>query len=449
MANLKISQLTPGNPAQSGDLLPIDRAGVNFSISAGSIAALAGSGTVTSFSAASFDSIATAAVANPTTTPALTFTLSTQTANTIWAGPTTGAAANPTFRALVSGDIPNNAANTSGTAAGLTGTPSISITNLTANGTTSFAAGSIAYAALSGTPTIPADTWSSQGNATGNLTLSNAGYTTEFDQTSAVTWLWANTTVATSLTTNASPLLEVAANYWTGAASAKDLWSLGTSLIAGTNGASTLTIAHAGSTGAVVIAIPAAASINGSDGVVAAPTFSFATQKNTGIYYHGGLTICSGGSDVFATGGGANGFARVASNGIFAFTSGAVTTTAQDTAISRLGAASLAIGNGIPGNTTGNLSFNRVSLSGADFAGQVTITAASTTNAVTFAANYTCAGPPIVCLTPTTDPLTAGVPVGYWVTYQGSTGAWSGFTANIQSALAGNVTFNYLIVSNR
>ena len=50
MANEKISQLTNGNPAQSGDLIPIDRTGANFSISAGSIAALASSSGVTSVS---------------------------------------------------------------------------------------------------------------------------------------------------------------------------------------------------------------------------------------------------------------------------------------------------------------------------------------------------------------------------------------------------------------
>jgi hypothetical protein len=42
MSNLKISQLTSGTPAQSTDLLPIDRSGANFSVTAGSIAALAG-----------------------------------------------------------------------------------------------------------------------------------------------------------------------------------------------------------------------------------------------------------------------------------------------------------------------------------------------------------------------------------------------------------------------
>lgn len=41
MPDLKISQLTAGNPALTGDLLPIDRSGANFAVTAGSIAALA------------------------------------------------------------------------------------------------------------------------------------------------------------------------------------------------------------------------------------------------------------------------------------------------------------------------------------------------------------------------------------------------------------------------
>ena len=103
---------------------------------------------------------------------------------------------------------------------------------------------------------LPSGTWNQIQNAAGNLTLANAGYTTEFDQTSAVAWLWKNTTTATSGTTNASPLLEVAANYWTGAASAVDTWTIGSSLAAGTNGISTLAIGHSGSTGNLQIKLP-------------------------------------------------------------------------------------------------------------------------------------------------------------------------------------------------
>jgi hypothetical protein len=125
---------------------------------------------------------------------------------------------------------------------------------------------------------------------------------------------------------------------------------------------------------------------------------------------------------------------------------GALQIGGSDTGISRLGAASLAIGNGTAGDTTGNLSFNRVSLAGADYAGQATVTAAATTKAVTFAANYTGTAQPVIVLTPTSDPLATGVPVGYWVTYSGGAGAWTGFTVNIQTALAGNVTFNYIVI---
>ena len=54
-----------------------------------------------------------------------------------------------------------------------------------------------AYSDLSGKPSIPtAFTWDVEGNAAGNLTLANAGYTSTFNQTSAVAWLWANTTAA-------------------------------------------------------------------------------------------------------------------------------------------------------------------------------------------------------------------------------------------------------------
>jgi hypothetical protein len=46
MANSKISALTSGNPAQSGDEIPIARGGANYKITAGSIASLSGNGDV-------------------------------------------------------------------------------------------------------------------------------------------------------------------------------------------------------------------------------------------------------------------------------------------------------------------------------------------------------------------------------------------------------------------
>lgn len=67
----------------------------------------AGTGTVTNFSAGDLSPIFTTSEATTTTTPALTFNLSTQSANAVFAGPTSGGAAAPTFRALVAADIPS------------------------------------------------------------------------------------------------------------------------------------------------------------------------------------------------------------------------------------------------------------------------------------------------------------------------------------------------------
>ncbi len=88
--------------------LPIGTAGQVLTVTAGipSWATLAGTGTVTSFSAGILSPLFTTSVATATTTPALSFILNTQTANTVFAGPTTGAAAAPTFRAIVVADIP-------------------------------------------------------------------------------------------------------------------------------------------------------------------------------------------------------------------------------------------------------------------------------------------------------------------------------------------------------
>ena len=136
MANLKISQLTPGNPAQSGDVIPIERSDVNFSITAGSIAALAPAG-VTSVGFEGDGTVLSSTESGPVTgSGILSATLLTQSANLILAGPATGSAAKPTFRSLVSADIPNNAANTSGTASNLSGTPALP------NGTTATTQGS-------------------------------------------------------------------------------------------------------------------------------------------------------------------------------------------------------------------------------------------------------------------------------------------------------------------
>lgn len=82
-----------------------------------------GSGTVTTFSAGALSPIFTTSVATATTTPALSFTLSSFAQNGVLIGPVSGGAGVPTVRTLAAGDISGAgtlANNTSGTAAGLT-----------------------------------------------------------------------------------------------------------------------------------------------------------------------------------------------------------------------------------------------------------------------------------------------------------------------------------------
>lgn len=67
---------------------------------------VAGSGTVTTLSAGNLSPLFTTTVSTATTTPSLTFTLSNFSANTVYAGPTSGSPAPPTVRTLVAEDIP-------------------------------------------------------------------------------------------------------------------------------------------------------------------------------------------------------------------------------------------------------------------------------------------------------------------------------------------------------
>src|ERR1035437_5372760 len=101
MANTKISALTNGNPALSTDIIPIDRAGANFSLTAGSIPALVVNITGTA--------------ANLSGTP--TLPSGTTLVAPVLGTPASGNLANCTFPTLNQ--------STSGTAAGLSGTPAL------------------------------------------------------------------------------------------------------------------------------------------------------------------------------------------------------------------------------------------------------------------------------------------------------------------------------------
>lgn len=213
-------------------------------------------------------------------------------------------------------------------------------------------------------------TWDEIGNAAANLALANGAFTTTFDQTSNVPWLWANTTAATALTTNASPLLELGANYWTGSASAQDTWTFGSSLAAGTNGVPTLSLTHSGSTGVAALSCNAltytfSPSAGGNTTFNLANGGSTAALKSTGAISvttagTGSLQLSGAGFGILFQQNGTNAVIMNGSNfsGIPTFVYGwssSTTPTSIDTGLSRLAAGSIAVGNGTSGNTSGTL----------------------------------------------------------------------------------------------
>jgi hypothetical protein len=201
--------------------------------------------------------------------------------------------------------------------------------------------------------------WGTITSGLNNLTLNNAGFTTTFNQTSAVPWLWANTTVASSTTTNASPLLELAANYWTGAASAIDTWTMGSSLAAGTNGASTLTIAHSGSTGKAAVSLGTTSTLSLGNLVVGA-TATPSTISTSGNH----LTFTGSSGWYFSTGTSSANFNITAQTGFpinFVADSSLIAMGANsgslNTGITATAAGTIAIGNGTAGDGSGSLKF--------------------------------------------------------------------------------------------
>lgn len=89
----------------------VNSKGIITSISTGSGG---GAGTVTSVGL-SMPGIFSVTGSPVTTSGTLAVTLANESANTVFAGPTTGSPAAPTFRALVVADLPNNGANPTGT----------------------------------------------------------------------------------------------------------------------------------------------------------------------------------------------------------------------------------------------------------------------------------------------------------------------------------------------
>lgn len=217
----------------------------------------AGTGTVTSFSAGNLSPLFTTSVATASSTPALTFALTNAAGGTLFGNNATSAGA-PAYTIApvlgIPGTSTGSIALASATASGkftVTAPASASTPTLTLPTTSNVLAGQLAgdgtifsaslvVASAAGTLTLPTPSnqaanlvfagpasgaaaaptfrslvaadisglvaWSSLQNAAGALSLSNGNNATTFNQTSAVTWKWADTqpTIAPSLTLSAA-----------------------------------------------------------------------------------------------------------------------------------------------------------------------------------------------------------------------------------------------------
>jgi hypothetical protein len=436
----------PPNPGSLGQVLTTNGTGVTF----WSTIASSG-GSVTSFSSGNLSPLFTTSVATPTTTPALSFSLNTQLANTVFAGPVSGGSATPTFRTLVAADIPipgstgdilyNNSGVLGAALATITAAGSIDLpegqvikwtgaaysgvglsilaadTLAVGNGSDSDVSGAMAmtglilfgssyYSAYDAFHTtiysgatqnwnlvLPETAgtngqvltnigsgftawesiaaigvpWSALTSAVSNLSLSNASFTTTFNQTSAVPWLWANTTPATNVTTNASPLIEFAANYNSGTAgspvSSRDLWTIGSSLVAGVNGASTLTFMHTGSSGNASVVVPSLGLVNSGT----TPCALYGVGNPTyGISFSSGNTNILNNSNILYS---LQGAAFKMASGITVGWSSSATSatggTSPDTTISRNAAGVIQIGT-TAANALGSLKLNLITSYGGN-----------------------------------------------------------------------------------
>jgi hypothetical protein len=179
-----------------------------------------------------------------------------------------------------------------------------------------------------------------------------------------------NTTAATSSTTNASPLLELAANYWTGSASAADTWTIGSSLSAGTNGASILNFEHSGTSGVVGFNL----GNNNSNYIWGWISSGIPTISNAFLQfgYNGatlnlqgpapGLTIQINGINGF------NFYSNLwnAGNGnIYGWSANVQANNTADTGLSRISAGIVGVGTGAQGSIAGNIQCSSIALNGA------------------------------------------------------------------------------------
>ncbi len=136
-----------GNPATSGTAAPSEiTLGTGLAFNGTTLTATGSGGTVTSFSSGNLSPLFTTSVATSTTTPALSFTLSTVAAANQFFANTTGGSA-PAFRSIAAADLPATiTSNTSGNAATVTTDANLTGPVTSVGNATSITNGAVTYA---------------------------------------------------------------------------------------------------------------------------------------------------------------------------------------------------------------------------------------------------------------------------------------------------------------
>ena len=276
-------------------------AGISITNGAGSITITntgggGGGGTVTSVGL-SLPSFITVSGSPVTTTGTLTGTLATQTANTLFAGPTTGAAAAPTFRTQVLADLPQltdgqlyvGSTGTSVAAATITAGSGISVTNgagsitITATGSggsvTSVGLSLPSFITVSGSPVT------TSGTLTGTLATQTANTLFAGPTTGAAAAPTFRTQVLADLPQLTDGQLYVGS---TGTSVAAATLTAGSG-ISVTNGAGSITIAAtgggSGTVTSVALALPSFITVSGSPVTTSGTlTGTLATQSANTVF---------------------------------------------------------------------------------------------------------------------------------------------------------------------
>lgn len=146
-----------------------------FIVNNGTATGFGSSGTVTTFSAGALSPLFTTAVANPTSTPSLTFTLSNAGQNTFLAGPSSGGSGAPSYRAMTLADLPSGTGTVTSVGMSVPSFLSIAGSPITTSGTLALTySGTALPAANGGTgQTSLTSGYLLEGNGTGPVNLLN------------------------------------------------------------------------------------------------------------------------------------------------------------------------------------------------------------------------------------------------------------------------------------